>query len=282
MPRSSAKRAPVAAGGRRRRASTSAAIRLRRAGAGVRWARAHRTAAAPTRSPATSTPATPVTAWTTASERSPGWGSASRVAPSGKTGLTSGATTTPTIVPANTAGMIDAAAAMARSRRPTPSAISAAASLGRRCKWRAAAWAMRAVPTSAGHRGGERQRVGLHLGRPDGGLQLIEAVADVALATDHGRELAGDCRRVDTVGEANRENDARPRTLAPATLGERRSGERDQVRRRVALQIDTEADDPDDRRVPDRDLLADRRSRAWPASAPGHRPRARASRHLAR
>ena len=56
------KRAPVAAGGRRRMASTSAAIRLRRAGAGARWARAHRTAAVPTRSPATSTPATPVTA----------------------------------------------------------------------------------------------------------------------------------------------------------------------------------------------------------------------------
>ena len=75
--------------------------------------------------------------------------------PSGNAGLAATASATPATAPPTTAGSTEVTAAPIRRRRSSPRASRAAASLGRRCRWRETAWATTTAPATGGDGGDE-------------------------------------------------------------------------------------------------------------------------------
>ena len=102
----------------------------------------------------------------------------------------------------------------------------------------------------------QQQGVALQRRRPMDRLGVDLLVRRVAEGADERREVGGERRRIDAVGDLQRQDRARLLGLPPATLGERRPGEENELGPRILDEVLAEPDDADDEGVADGDLLA--------------------------
>ncbi len=232
------------------------ATALRPAGVGDGVVRAQRVAANTAAIPATTMPASAPRASSAGSTRNPGCGSARRIDPSGNPGLT--ATARPDTG--------DGAGEDRREHRgqggddPLPAAEADGFQHDR-----IARTPLEVPRHRLGHHdraggggdGGEQeQRVALQRRRALDRLDVDLLVRGVAEGADVDRQVGGERVPVDAVGHVQRQDRARLVGTLPATAGERRSGEDDELATRVVDEVLAQADDADDDGVSDALRLA--------------------------